>query len=60
MDPESFVRGLPTLTMLFLGREDPNTTKSGSSSVSQQNAILKAFPLRANDGPALHAGLAAL
>ena len=33
-DPESFVRGGPTLPMFFafvffLGREDPNTIKSG-------------------------------
>ena len=35
MDPESFVRGGPTLTLFFLvdkGKEDLNTTKSGPSS----------------------------
>ena len=34
-DPESFVRGSPTLTTFVLvdgGREVPNTTKSGASS----------------------------
>ena len=45
-DPESFVRGDPISTMFFFvvlsvdkGREDPNTTISGPSSVRQQNAI---------------------
>ena len=44
-DPESFVRGGPTLTKfdfhLFLdeGREDPNTTINRPSSARQRNAI---------------------
>ena len=41
-DPESFVRGGPTLTTsIFVdeGREDPSTTISGLSSARQQNAI---------------------
>ena len=45
-DPESFVRGGPTLTGFFLffflvdeGREDPNTTISEPSSSCQQNGI---------------------
>ena len=43
-DPDSFVRGSPTL-MVFFGflvdkwRKDPNTTISGPSSAHQQNAI---------------------
>ena len=54
VDPESFVRGGPTLTMFFLvdeGREDPSTTISGPSS---------AFRWRADDGPTMNAGLVAL
>ena len=41
-DPESFVRGGPTLTLFFLvdeERKDPNTTISGQSSARKQNAI---------------------
>ena len=43
-DPESFARVGPTLTMFFWGgfleeKEDPNSTKSGPSSVHQLNAI---------------------
>ena len=45
-DPESFVRGGPTMTTSFLffvlvdeGREDLNTTISGPSSALQQNVI---------------------
>ena len=37
-DPESFVRGGPTLSLFFLvdeGKEDPNTTISGPSSAQQ-------------------------
>ena len=50
-DPESYVRGGPTLTTVFLvdeGREDQNTTISGPSPVRQRN------------GPTLNAGLVAL
>ena len=47
--PESFVRCGPALTLFFFfvslfyflvddGREDPNTTKSGPSSMHQHNA----------------------
>ena len=55
-DPESFVRGGPTLTTVFFflvdeERDDPNTTISGPS---------LAFCWRADDGPALNAGLKAL
>ena len=42
LDPESYVRGGPTLTLFFLvdeGREDQNTTISGPSLARQQNAI---------------------
>ena len=44
MDPESFVRGGPTLPTYFFfkfdeGRKDPNTTINGPSSVGQRNAI---------------------
>ena len=62
-DPESFVRGGPTRTRVFLvdeGREDPNTTISGPSSAHQRNAIKMAFRWRADDGPTLNAGLVAL
>ena len=42
-DPESFVRGDPTLTTFFFkvdeGREDPSPTLSGPSSAHQRNAI---------------------
>ena len=59
-DPESFVRGGPTFTTIFLvdeGKEDPNTTISGPSSARQRNAIEMAFRWRADDGPTLGAGL---
>ena len=62
-DPESFVRGGPTLTTSFLvdeWREDPSTTISGPSSARQRNAIhLMEFCWHADDGPTLNAGLAA-
>ena len=35
------------------GRKDPNTTKSGPSSVRQRNAIEMVFSLLADDGPTL-------
>ena len=37
-DPESFVRGCPTqnIFLVYKGKEDPNTTKSGSSSAHQR------------------------
>ena len=42
-DPESYVRGGPTLTLTFFllneGREDQNTTIGGPSSARQRNAI---------------------
>ena len=41
-DPESFVRGCPTLTTFLLvdgAREDPNTNINGPSSARQRNAI---------------------
>ena len=40
-DPETFVRGGPTLTSFLVDekRDDPNTTKNGTSSSRQQNAI---------------------
>ena len=38
------------------GREDPNTTISGSSSARQQNAIKMAFRGRADDGIILNVG----
>ena len=48
-DPESFVRGGPTLTFFFFllfffflvdeSREDPSTTISGPSEARQRNAI---------------------
>ena len=41
-------------------REDRNATKSGPSSVRQQNAIEMAFRWRADNGPPLNAGLVAL
>ena len=56
--PDSFVRGVQTLTDFFLvaeGRENPNTTKIGPSSASQRNAIAMAFPWRVDDGPTLNA-----
>ena len=57
-DPESFVRGGPTLTTIFLideGREDPNTTINGSTSAHQQTQ----FKWRADVGPTLNADLVA-
>ena len=41
-DPESYVRGGPTLTLIFVvdeGSEDQNTTIGGPSSARQRNAI---------------------
>ena len=62
-----FFRGGPTLTAFFSffflvdeGREDPNTTKYGPSSVRQRNAILTAFCCRADDDPSWNTGLVAL
>ena len=54
-DPESIVRGGPTLTRFFFfflvdeGREDPNTTISGPSLAGQGNAIKMGFHWRADD-----------
>ena len=62
-DPVSFVSGAPTLTVLFVFdelREDPNTNINGLLSAQLRKAILMAFRWRANDGPTLNAGLAAL
>ena len=55
-DPESFVRGGPTLTTIFF----PFFKKNGPSSTRQQNAIDMAFRWRADDGSPLNAGLVAL
>ena len=64
MDPESCVRGGPTLTSVsFLAderREDPNTSERGPSSARQRNAISMAFRWRVKDGPTLNAGLVAM
>ena len=30
-DPESFVRGAPTLFLVYEGKEDPNSSKNGPS-----------------------------
>ena len=61
-DPESFVRGGPTILTTFFfnyflkifladkGREDPITTESGPSSAHQRNAIEMAFRWRADGG----------
>ena len=41
-DPDSFARGGPTLTMIFLvdeWRKDPSTTLSGPSSARQRNSF---------------------
>ena len=56
-DPESYVRGGPTLTFFLVdeGREDQNTTKGGPSSARQRNT----FHWRADNGPTLNAGLEA-
>ena len=55
-DPESYVRGGPTLIFLVdEGREDQNTTIGGPSSARQRNA----FCWRADNGPTLNAGLVA-
>ena len=63
-DSESFFIAGPNLRcficVFVAGREDPNTTISRPSSVRQQNAILLAFPWRADDGLTLNAGLVAL
>ena len=54
-DPESFIRGGPTL-ITFISflvderRDDPNTTKSGSSSAASET-----FRWHADDGPTLYA-----
>ena len=51
-------RGLNSYYVFLVdeGKEDPNTTKSWPSSTRQRNAIVMAFPLRADDGPTLNAG----
>ena len=63
-DPESFVRGGPTLTFYFCflffsdeERNDSNTTISGPSTARQRNAIQIAFRWRADGGPTLNACL---
>ena len=61
-DPESFVRGGPTLTTFFFffyfdeGWKDQNTTIAGH----RRPASEMAFRWRADDGPTLNAGLVAL
>ena len=67
MDPETFVRGGPTLTTFFFvfvlvdeRRDDQNTTKSRPSSARQRNAIYMAFRWRPDDGLTLNSGLVAL
>ena len=61
-DPESFVRGGPTLTFFFFffffdeGRNYSNTTISGPSTARQRNAIQMAFRWQADGGPTLNAG----
>ena len=60
-DPESFVRGGPTLIRFVLvneGIEDPNTTKSDSLSARQRSAIVMKFRWRVNNDPTF-AGLVA-
>ena len=63
-EPDSFIRGGPTLTTFFLpvdeGRDDPITTKCGPLSVRQRNVICMAFRCRADDDPLLNTGLVAL
>ena len=67
-DPESFVRGGPTLTtffFLFFLRFDEGgriqiSLISGPSTASMRNAIKMAFRWRADDGPTLNAGFVAL
>ena len=46
--------------LFYERREDPDTTKSGSSSARQRNAIEMAFRWRVDDGPTLNVGLVAL
>ena len=62
-DPESFVRGGPTLTTFFFlvneGRDDPNTTINGHHRPASETPFL-AFCWRADDGPTLNACLQAL
>ena len=52
-DPESFVRGDPTLTIrvCFLEGIQANTTITGPSTARQRDPILIAFCWRADDGP---------
>ena len=57
-DPERFARGGPTF--FYKGKEDPNSIKYGPLSTRQRNAIQMEFHWRADDGPTLNAGLAAL
>ena len=63
-DPESFVRGGPTLTTFFFNlmgwREDRNATTSGPSSARHRNANEMTFRWHADNGPTLNAGLLAL
>ena len=60
-DPESFCQRESNFDNVFFlvdkRRDGPNTTKSGSSSAHQRNAI---FRWRADDGPTLNSGLVAL
>ena len=52
--PRKFCKRGPTLTIFFRGEEGPSTTISGPSTAR------KRFRWRADDGPALNAGLVAL
>ena len=62
MDPESFVKGDPTLTTFVFkveeGGEDPSPTLSGPSSARQRNAN-KAFRWHADEYPTSNSGFAA-
>ena len=61
-DPESFIRGGPTLTTFSFsrGREAQNTIIRGPTSAHQRNAIKMAFRWSADDGPTLIVDLVAL
>ena len=59
-DPESFVRGGPTLTTFFFSLMRGGRVQIPLIAGNQRNAILMAFRWRADDGPTVNAGLVAL
>ena len=61
-DPESFVRGGPTLTIFLDGRDNPSKYHYKRTIIGPpaKRHLYMAFRWRADNGPKLNAGLVAL